>query len=81
MTCCKNATLLVIQKKLFSSFVSDLLCVIAHGTPSARAPAANLLFYYWPNLNPTHYDRRNMLNRFDILESEKCFRLCFKTGF
>ena len=42
---------------------SDLLCVIAHGTPTARAPAANLLFYYWPNLNPTHFDRRNMLNR------------------
>ena len=44
-------------------FASDLLCVIAHGTPNARAPAANLLFYYWPNLNPTHFDRRNMLNR------------------
>ena len=27
-----------------------MLCVIAHGVPDAKAPAANLLFYYWPNL-------------------------------
>jgi hypothetical protein len=43
----------------------DLLCVVAHGTPNARAPAANLLFYYWPSLNPTHYDRRNVLSKFN----------------
>ncbi len=34
----------------------DLLSVIAYGTPSARPPAANLLFYYWPSLAPTVYD-------------------------
>ena len=38
--------------------IQDLLCVIAHGTPSSRIPAANLLFYYWPNLNPTLFDRK-----------------------
>ena len=43
----------------------DLLCVAAHGTPTARGPAANLLFYYWPSLNPTHYDRRNILSKFN----------------
>ena len=43
----------------------DLLCVAAHGTPQARSPAANLLFYYWPSLNPTAYDRRNILGKFN----------------
>ena len=43
----------------------DLLCVAAHGTPQARGPAANLLFYYWPSLNPTHYDRKNILSKFN----------------
>ena len=33
--------------------MKDLLCVVAHGTPSARLPASHLLFYYWPSLNPT----------------------------
>ena len=28
--------------------LKDILCVVAHGTPGARAPAADLLFYYWP---------------------------------
>ncbi|KAK7076379.1 Protein unc-79 [Halocaridina rubra] len=44
--------------------VKDLLCVIAYGTPSSRLPAANLLFYYWPNLNPTLYDRRGIHIKF-----------------
>ena len=42
-----------------------MLCVVAHGTPSARLPAANLLFYYWPSLNPTPVDRRNILGKFN----------------
>ena len=42
-----------------------MLCVIAHGTPNARLPAANLLFYYWPSLNPTPVDRRNILGKFN----------------
>ena len=45
--------------------LKDMLCVVAHGTPAARAPAADLLFYYWPSLNPTHYDRRNVLSKFN----------------
>ena len=45
--------------------LKDLLCVVAHGTPDAKGPAANLLFYYWPNLNPTHYDRRTVLSKFN----------------
>ncbi|KAG1659999.1 Protein unc-79 [Nymphon striatum] len=38
--------------------LKDLFCVIAHGTPDARAPAAHLLFYYWPDLNPASGDRK-----------------------
>ncbi|XP_018006562.2 uncharacterized protein LOC108664480 [Hyalella azteca] len=40
--------------------IQDLFCVIAHGTPGSRIPAANLLFYYWPNLNPKLFDRKGM---------------------
>ncbi|CAM1320186.1 UNC79 (predicted) [Pycnogonum litorale] len=38
--------------------LKDLFCVIAHGTPDSRAPAAHLLFYYWPSLNPASGDRK-----------------------
>ena len=50
---------------LYLSILQDMLCVIAHGTPNARLPAANLLFYYWPSLNPTPVDRRNILSKFN----------------
>ncbi|XP_071164350.1 protein unc-79 homolog isoform X1 [Mytilus edulis] len=40
--------------------VKDILSIIAYGPPSARAPAANLLFYYWPQLNPALSDRRGI---------------------
>ncbi|XP_057379206.1 protein unc-79 homolog [Daphnia carinata] len=43
----------------------DLLCVIAHGTLKARVPGAHLLFYYWPSLNPTLYDRRGVNTKFN----------------
>ncbi|CAH1792396.1 unnamed protein product [Owenia fusiformis] len=38
----------------------DLLCVIAYGPPASRAPAVNLLFHYWPQLNKTLTDRRGV---------------------
>ena len=47
--------------------VKDILCIIAHGTAVARAPATALLFHYWPSLNPTLYDRRGIQ---DSLPSE-----------
>lgn len=40
--------------------IKDLLWVIAYGTSVARSPAAILLFYYWPTLNPTPYDRKSL---------------------
>uniref|UniRef100_A0A914UX21 Protein unc-79 homolog n=1 Tax=Plectus sambesii TaxID=2011161 RepID=A0A914UX21_9BILA len=36
----------------------DVLAVIAKGTSEARVPAANLLFHYWPLLNPHILDRK-----------------------
>ena len=42
----------------------DLLCAIAHGTQKARLAGANLIFYYWPSLNPTLYDRRGVTVKF-----------------
>ena len=43
----------------------DLLSVIAHGTLKARVAGAHLLFYYWPALNPTLYDRRGLNTKFN----------------
>lgn len=40
--------------------IKDLLCVIAYGTVEARKVGMNLLVYYWPHVNPTLYDRRNV---------------------
>ncbi|XP_068237998.1 protein unc-79 homolog isoform X5 [Palaemon carinicauda] len=54
---------------LKSDIVKDLLCVIAYGTPSSRLPAANLLFYYWPSLNPTLFDRRGIHIKFSDISS------------
>ncbi|KAK8720177.1 hypothetical protein OTU49_013532, partial [Cherax quadricarinatus] len=62
---------------LKADIVKDLLCVIAYGTPTSRPPAANLLFYYWPNLNPTLYDRRGVHIKFSgwkplVCQIEEC---------
>ena len=45
---------------LKKDIIKDVLSIIAYGPPSARAPAANLLFYYWPQLNPSLSDRRGI---------------------
>ncbi|XP_074599916.1 UNC-79 domain-containing protein isoform X2 [Brevipalpus obovatus] len=44
--------------KLKEDVVKDLFCVIAHGTVKARCPAVELLFQYWPELNPSPLDRK-----------------------
>ena len=49
--------------------IKDLLCVVAHGTPSARLPASNLLFYYWPSLNPTILDLKAAISKFNSSDS------------
>ena len=49
----------------------DLLCIIAHGTLKARVSGAHLLFYYWPALNPTLYDRRGVNTKFNGICKKK----------
>ncbi|KAG0432728.1 hypothetical protein HPB47_020596 [Ixodes persulcatus] len=41
-----------------SVLTQDLLCVIAHGTAKARHPAVEMLFHYWPTLNPMLRDKK-----------------------
>ena len=42
---------------------SDLFAVIAHGTVKARCPAVELLFQYWPELNPSAVDRKALAEK------------------
>ncbi|XP_023340707.1 protein unc-79 homolog [Eurytemora carolleeae] len=42
----------------------DLLHVIAYGPTSSKLPAVNLLFFYWPSLNPTPAERKDIVDRF-----------------
>nr|XP_027210970.1 protein unc-79 homolog [Penaeus vannamei] len=64
-----HCQLLECLMSLKSDIAKDLLCVIAYGTPTSRSPAANLLFYYWPSLNPTLYDRRGIHIKFSGLST------------
>lgn len=52
------------KKRTLKLNLQDMLFVIAHGAASARAAAANLLFFYWPMLNPTGMDRRSIHFKF-----------------
>ncbi|XP_028968019.1 protein unc-79 homolog [Galendromus occidentalis] len=53
-----QAQLLECLLSLKKDIVKDLLCVIAHGTAKARHPAVEMLFHYWPTLNPTLRDKK-----------------------
>ncbi|KAF6204812.1 hypothetical protein GE061_018974 [Apolygus lucorum] len=44
--------------------VKDMLCVIAHGTSTARASASKLLFYYWPTFNSKLFERKGVPPKF-----------------
>lgn len=39
---------------------NDLLAVIAKGTSESRIPAVNLLFHYWPLMNPAVLHRKSI---------------------
>ncbi|XP_047487267.1 protein unc-79 homolog [Penaeus chinensis] len=72
-----HCQLLECLMSLKSDIAKDLLCVVAYGTPTSRSPAANLLFYYWPSLNPTLYDRRGIHIKFSgwkplLCQIEEC---------
>lgn len=49
--------------KLKSDVAQDLFCVIAHGTVKARCPAIELVFQYWPELNPSAADRKALAEK------------------
>ena len=55
-----HSQLLECLMRLKQNVAKDLLCVIAYGTPKARCCAVELLFMYWPNLNPNALDRKNL---------------------
>uniref|UniRef100_A0A2C9LQ80 Uncharacterized protein n=1 Tax=Biomphalaria glabrata TaxID=6526 RepID=A0A2C9LQ80_BIOGL len=48
--------------------IKDVLSIIAYGPPSAKSPAAHLLFYYWPQLNPALSDRRGIHYKYCAME-------------
>ncbi|XP_076339617.1 UNC-79 domain-containing protein isoform X3 [Tachypleus tridentatus] len=54
-----HAHLLECLMSLKRNIIKDLLCVIGHGTADARRPAVELLFHYWPSLNPMIQERRS----------------------
>ncbi|XP_053376174.1 protein unc-79 homolog isoform X2 [Mercenaria mercenaria] len=66
---------------LKKDIIKDVLSIIAYGPPSARAPAANLLFYYWPQLNPSLSDRRGIHYKYSAWPPVLCQREdCVNSG-
>ena len=49
---------------VWSEVHTDLLHVIAYGPTVSKVAAANLLFFYWPALNPTPAERKDIADRF-----------------
>ena len=60
--------------QLKSDVAYDLICVIAHGTVKARCPAVELLFQYWPELNPSAADRKALNEKHSVWTSLPCQR-------
>ncbi|KAH9514231.1 Protein unc-79 [Bulinus truncatus] len=61
--------------------VCDILSIIAYGPSSAKAPAAHLLFYYWPQLNPALSDRRGIHYKYCAWPAILCQRKgCINEG-
>ncbi|XP_074643701.1 protein unc-79 homolog [Tubulanus polymorphus] len=66
---------------LKKDIAKDLLMVIAYGPPQSRAPAANLLLYYWPQLNPAIADRRGTHHKYSAWKPITCQRAeCTNAG-
>ncbi|XP_073986418.1 UNC-79 domain-containing protein isoform X3 [Rhodnius prolixus] len=63
------------------NLVKDMLCVIAHGTSTARASAAKLLFYYWPTFNSSLFERKGIPPKFTSWVPFLCQRdMCPNSG-
>lgn len=58
-----HTQLLECLMRLKLNVAKDLLCVIAYGTAKARCAAVELLFLYWPHLNPSALDRKALLEK------------------
>ncbi|KAK2163466.1 hypothetical protein LSH36_79g08052 [Paralvinella palmiformis] len=56
------------------NIAKDLLSIIAFGSPVAKAPAVNLLFYYWPQLYPPAVDRRSIHYQYSSWVPVSCQR-------
>uniref|UniRef100_A0A915IG05 Uncharacterized protein n=1 Tax=Romanomermis culicivorax TaxID=13658 RepID=A0A915IG05_ROMCU len=50
----------------------DVLSVIAYGTSESRIPAANLLFYYWPFMNPSLLERKTVQYKTHAWGTTRC---------
>ncbi|XP_024081973.1 protein unc-79 homolog isoform X2 [Cimex lectularius] len=67
--------------KMKQNLVKDMLCVIAHGTSTARASAAKLLFYYWPTFNSSLFERKAIPPKFTSWVPFLCQRdMCPNSG-
>lgn len=58
-----HSQLLECLMRLKPNIIQDLLCVIAYGTGKARHAAVELLFQYYPRLNPSHIDRKALAEK------------------
>lgn len=55
-----HSQLLECLMRLKANIIEDLLVVIGYGTGKARHAAVELLFQYWPGLNPSTLDRKTL---------------------
>lgn len=58
-----HSQLLECLMRLKPNIIQDLLCVIAYGTGKSRHAAVELLFQYWPGLNPSFADRKALTDK------------------
>ena len=67
-----HTQLLETLMKLKVDVSRDLYCVIAYGTVKARCPAVELLFQYWPQLNPSAVDRKALSEKHTSWAPQTC---------
>ncbi|RWS30132.1 protein unc-79-like protein [Leptotrombidium deliense] len=58
--------------KLKRNIAKDLFCIIAYGSVKARCPAVELLFQFWPELNPSPIDRKNLSEKHAMWSPLQC---------
>ena len=58
-----NSRLLETLMQFRSNILKDLFCVIAYGTVKSKCAAVELLFQYYPQLNPNSADRKQLADK------------------